>query len=207
MLEARPRNESAEANIIISEEKGFTFLETESISSIVFVKDDEIYKLNARDSVERQLSDFNELRDNLPDFSDRIINSKIISVKHEGKPYTCVIQSLIKGRELKKLKEEELVDALRRNKDFLLALLNYFFTAINDKEKYPDPIGYPSNPEYKNAINLLLEEDTGKILLCDVGLSPHEDTLEKYGARFYESDNVKTYLARMHEFQSFLLSL
>ncbi len=127
--------------------------------------------------------------------------------EYQGETYTCVKQLFFEESELKKLDEKELNEVLIANKDFLLKLLNLFFNAIENKEKYPDIVGYPQNPEYKNIVNLLLDKETGRVLLCDIGLSPHGDTLDKHGASFFDSENVKTYTARMREFKERLLSL
>ena len=133
--------------------------------------------------------------------------TEIVECLYDNKKYTCVIQPIVKGSELKKLSSELLEKAVRENKEFLLELLRYFFENISVKELYPDIVGYPKNPEYANSINLILEQNTGKIILCDVGLSPHEDTLMKYGNIFFESDSVKTYVEKMREFENLLLRL
>lgn len=193
--------------IVISEENGFSKLETEGVSSSVFIKGDRIYKLSKRNSPERLKSDLEKYREELGEFSDRIIESDITLAEFEGETYTSVSQPFIKDSELKKLDEPELLEVFKENKEFLLRLLDFFFEAIEKEEKYPDIVGYQKDPKYRNIINLLLDKETGKILLCDIGFSPHEDTLEKYGTDFFTSDNVQTYVVKMKEFKELLLTL
>lgn len=97
--------------------------------------------------------------------------------------------------------------AFKVNKKFLIKLLEYFFESIEAKEFYPDIVGYPKNQEYFNSINMMLEEKTNKIIFCDIGLSPHEDTLRKFGKDFYSSENVKTYVEKMKKFKDLLINL
>jgi hypothetical protein len=72
---------------------------------------------------------------------------------------------------------------------------------------YPDIVDYPTDPEYYNSINLIVEKVTNKLILCDVGLSPHQDTLAKHGADFYDGDSVRTYVDRMKKFYELLKNL
>lgn len=195
------------SRLVISPEAGFVPLHTESISSKVFVKDGKVFKLNNRNSVERAESDAQVLKTRLVGHEDHLPGSIIVECEYEGVMYTCVVQEVIKGDELKNLAEEQLRKALRENKDFLLELLRYFFESIEAKKLYPDIVGYPKDPEYFNSVNLILEKESNKIILCDVGLSPHQDTLDKNGLDFYDSDNVRTYVAKMRKFQEFLLEL
>jgi hypothetical protein len=194
-------------SVVISENNGFSQLETDGVSGLVFVRDGEIYKLSKRNSVERLTTDLEEYKKRLGIFASRIIQSDIMLATYEGETYACVRQPFIENSELRKLEEKEFIEGLKFNKDFLLVLLDFFFDAIAKQEKYPDIVGYPSNPDYRNIINLLLHKETGQILLCDIGLSPHDDTLKKWGASFYASENVKTYVVRMKEFRQFLLAL
>jgi len=196
-----------EPKIVISEENGFAHLTTEGVSSKVFVKEGNVYKLSNRNSLERQKSDLVTLREELEGYEDRLPNSEITECEFEGEVYTCVIQPMIDGQELKKLDSELLEEVLRNNKDFLLKLLKYFFEAVEARKLYPDIVGYPADPEYFNSINLLLENSSKKVILCDVGLSPHENTLKDKGLDFYDSENVKTYTEKMKKFQEYLLAL
>lgn len=195
------------SRMVVSEEAGFVAFLTESVSSKSFVKEGMIYKLTQRDSAERQHSDLATLEVRMRPYRDHIPDSRITECEYKGEIYTCVVQPLIDGLELKKIPEDELRSVLKANKEFLLFLLDYFFEAITEKELYPDPIGYPDNPEYFNATNLMLEKASGKIILCDVGLTPHEDSLNKYGLDFYNSENVTTYIDRMTKFKAYLLAL
>jgi hypothetical protein len=158
--------------------------------------------------VERAQSDVQTLRERLVGYEDHLPDSNIIECEYEGMTYTCVVQEVIEGEELKKWREsDKLREALKANKDFLLELLKYFFESIESKKLYPDIVGYPKDPEYFNSVNLILERESNKLILCDVGLSPHQDTLAKNGLDFYDSDNVRTYVARMKKFQELLLKL
>ncbi len=66
--------------ISISEDDGFFRLETEGVSRLVFVKGSEIYKLSKRNSLERLISDLEEYKERLQEFSDRIIESDIMFI-------------------------------------------------------------------------------------------------------------------------------
>ncbi|MES2224190.1 MAG: hypothetical protein V4469_04635 [Patescibacteria group bacterium] len=193
--------------LIISAEAGFIPLHTESISSKVFIKDGKVFKLNNRNSVERAESDAQVLKTRLAEYEDHLPDSTIVECEYEGVIYTCVVQEVIEGEELKKLGAEQLREALKENKDFLLELLKYFFESIEAKKLYPDIVGYPKDPEYFNSVNLILEKESNKVILCDVGLSPHQDTLDKNGLDFYDSENVRIYVAKMRKFQELLLEL
>lgn len=193
--------------LIISEENGFIPLQTEGISSKVFSKDGKVFKLSSRNSLERQRSDLQSLRDNLEGYEDNLPSSEVVECEYEGTIYTCVVQPMIEGSELKKLDQQDLEESLRTNKDFILKLLKYFFEAIDAKELYPDIVGYPKDPEYFNSINLILENASNRVVLCDVGLSPHEDTLKDKGLDFYDSQNVRIYVEKMRKFQQFMLAL
>ncbi len=193
----------------ISVDQGYVELQTEGVSSKVFVKDGKIFKLNNRNSFERQKSDLDALRSNLAEYQDHIPNSEVVECEYDGGMYTCVIQPVIEGDVFKGLEKTKLDEALKieGNRKFLLKLLEYFFKAVESQKLYPDPVGYPVDPEYFNSINLILERSTNIIKLCDVGLSPHEDTLARHGASFFDGENVKTYLTKMKAFEAHLLSL
>lgn len=200
-------SESVERNpqiIEVSIASGFEPLSTESISSKVFVKDGRVFKLNSRNSFERAQSDLETLKSKLSGFEDHLPDTDINQAIYEGGDYTCISQPLIEGEEVKDIEKEKLLEVLRLNKSFLIRLLDYFFEAIEAKELYPDIVGYPADPEYYNSINLIVEKVTNKLMLCDVGLSPHQDTLAKHGADFYDGDNVRTYVDRMKKFYELL---
>ena len=195
----------------VNEKAGFEELETDSVSSKVFRLYNSLYKLNDRNSLRRQRSDLQALSTRLAAFSDHIVPSRTTLAEYDGKQYTCVIQPRIEGQELKNLKQEEVLALLRKrsveNRTFVGALLEYFFDAIEKRELYPDIVGNPEDPDFFNSVNLLAEDETGRIMLCDIGLSPHEDTLRKHGKDFYKSDNVKTYMKKMREFQELLKTI
>lgn len=191
----------------ISEKTGFTKLHTESVSSKVFVKDGYIFKLNSRNSINRAYSDFETLKNKLVGFENHLPETEIFEAMHEDTRYTCISQPKIEGKEIKMLEKDELLKALTNNKNFLVKLLEYFFSAIENCELYPDIVGYPTNPEYCNSINLMLDSNTQKLILCDVGLSPHEDTLIKNGLHFYEGENVRVYVEKMRKFEELVKGL
>lgn len=193
--------------IEISLDRGFLLVSTESVSSKVFVKDRRIFKLNSRNSVERARADLNILKSKLQGFEDHLPVTEVTKAVLEDVEYTCISQSLVEGEEIKKLDQERLLEVLKLNRDFLIKLLEYFFEAIEARELYPDIVGYPADPEYYNAINLIVEKFTSKLILCDVGLSPHEDTLVKHGLDFYDGDNVKIYVEKMSKFYELLKGL
>ncbi|MDO8514382.1 MAG: hypothetical protein Q7S50_02445 [bacterium] len=203
--------EEQEQSLNISEEMGYVLFPTESISSKVFVKEDMMYKLNGRMSLKRQRSDLATLTRKLSEFANRIPESRIVPSLYRRVSYCCVIQPKIHGERLKDIGREGVLALLQdpdtQNHAFVSKLLNYFFTAIEHRELYPDIVGYPANPDFFNSINLMADEKTRKMMLCDVGLSPHEDTVSRYGADFYKGENVRTYVAKMREFQSLLRSL
>jgi hypothetical protein len=193
--------------LVISDEAGFSPLSTESVSSKVFLKDGHVYKLTSRNSVERLSADVRMLMERLSKYPGHIPPSTVGTANYLNEPYTYVCQAVVDGAVLKSLDPAVLEAALRSNKDFLLELLAYFFESIEAKQLYPDPIGYPKDPDYTNSINLMLEKGTGKVILCDVGLSPHEDTLRNYGIGFFDEENVATYVAKMQKFEEVLRAL
>ena len=190
--------------ISISEEDGYLEKTTEGVSSLLFTKDNKIFKINKRLTLERQTSDLIRLKKELCEFIEHIPYSEVDMCTHRGEAYTCVIQPVIKGKEIKYLPRLGVEEALKKNKEFILKLLDFFFSSIKNKDLYPDIVGFPNDPSFFNSLNLILEEETGKIILCDVNLSPHEDTIKKYGQSFYDSDNVKIYLEKMSEISQFL---
>lgn len=193
--------------VVISEQDGYVPVQTEGVSSKVFLKDGKIYKLNIRLSVERQTSDLYTLKEHFSEFAQHIPDSEVHTFLYDGVAYTGVVQPLIVGKELKKLPREVVEVALRNNKEFVEALLQYFFSAIEKRELYPDIVGFPADPDFFNSVNLMLEEETGRIVLCDVNLSPHEDTLQKHGKAFYDGENVTAYVAKMKTFKGILEKL
>jgi hypothetical protein len=205
------RAEDVPRRISISKKNGFQKIHTESISSTVFTRDGMIYKLSQRNSPIRAQRDYETLHEQFAEHEDHIPTSEICEAEYEGQVYTCVVQNTIqKGATLKDLNHTERMQALQNNKEFLLALMSYFFECIENKTLYPDPIGHPADQSWHNSTNLMLDRKTGKIMLCDVGLSCHEDTVLKYDGDFYASPNAKTYmenLPKMQEFVDILLSL
>lgn len=200
-------NEDNLPHIEISTESGFVLFNTESFSSKVFTRDGRIFKLNDRCSVKRAKSDLDILKSKLEGYEDRLPESQVGTAIYGGRLYTCVSQPMICGREVKKLDDDQLTEVLRFNKGFLIKLLDFFFASIDARELYPDIVGCPNGHDHYNSVNLILDESTNKLLLCDVGLSPHEDTLIKNGLDFYSSENVKVYVEKMTKLYNLLNSL
>lgn len=203
--------ESEVQPIQISADLGYVPYPTEGVSSKVFLRNDTIYKLNNRNSLQRQRYDLSSIQQTFAEYLDHIPRSKVVPATLEGSLHACVIQPRIHGKELKKIGRDGVIKLLQgnphNNKTFISKLLDTFFNAIELRQLYPDIVGYPSNPDFFNAVNLLAEDSTGKIMFCDVGLSPHEDTLKKYGRAFYDSENVRTYVEKMREFEARLHSI
>jgi len=196
--------------LIISTSNGFAELPTESVSSKVFVRDGSIYNINRRNSYARQASDLKSLQARLHKFSAHIPASAVVECCYENELYTAVVQPLIRGKEIKKL-DRSVIHPMLANKEsanraFVLELLGFFFNSIEERELYPDIVGYPVDPSFYNSVNLILEEKTGRLILCDVGLSPHEDTLRNRGKTFFESDDLKKYVRHMEEFHCLLVN-
>ena len=198
--------------LCISPENGFCELQTDSVSSKVLVKDGFIYKINDRNSLARQKSDLKVLHERLAGFSSHLPASDVIQSHYSGKTYTTVVQRRIRGREIKKMDRTEISLLLSArptsaNRAFMIQLLGYFFASMQNRKLYPDIVGCPSDPSFFNSVNLMLDDDTGLLMLCDVGLSPHEDTLHRHGLAFYDGENVQKYVRHMQEFQEMLLRM
>ena len=144
----------------------------------------------------------------MADHLEHLPKTEIVSCFYEEQEQTCVIQLYLQGTKLKKLGREKILTHLKNetlgNKLLLLTLLTYFFNAIEEVELYPDLVGQADDPHFFNSVNLILDELTGKIILCDVGLSTHEDTLARHGENFYQSENVARYIREMKFFHQLL---
>lgn len=186
--------------LIIHENDGFIELPTKSVSSKVFVKDGRIYKINRRNSPTRAISDWTTLQAELSHFSEHIPETVIATCEYAGETYTCVEQPLLEGTELSLHAPEKIREIMAhgRNRIFLEKLLSYFFSSIESKRLYPDLVGNPADPHLFNSVNLMVT-DNGLLMLCDVGLSPHEDTVSKHGDSFYDSENVRLYIQRIKD--------
>ena len=184
----------------IHPDNGFEEIPTKSISSKVFKKEGKVYKINKRNSFERALSDWNTIQSELSEFSKHIPETKISTCLYQNEEYTCIKQDLINGKELFLFTPEEINSIFKKkvNREFIKKLATYFFDSIKSKNLYPDIVGNPSDPHILNSVNLIVDE-SGHLILCDVGLSPHEDTLSKQGEAFFESDNVKLYVKRIED--------
>ena len=198
--------------LCISPENGFCELQTDSVSSKVLVKDGFIYKINDRNSLARQQSDLKTLHERLAEFSSHLPATEVIESHYGGKTCTTVVQRRIHGREIKKVDRPEISRLLSAransaNRAFVVELLKYFFASMQSRELYPDIVGCPSDPSFFNSVNLMLDDDTGLLMLCDVGLSPHEDSLNRHGLAFYDGENVKRYIGHMQEFEEMLLRM
>jgi hypothetical protein len=138
--------------LIISPKDGFTELPTESVSSKVLVRDGLIYKINRRNSHARQASDLKSLQERLEKFAAHIPASEVVECCYENELYTAVVQPLIRGKEIKKL-NRSVIDQMFGNKEpanraFVLELLAFFFHSIEERELYPDIVGYPVDPSF-----------------------------------------------------------
>jgi hypothetical protein len=184
----------------IGPESGFEEMPTKSISSKVFRKTDKIYKINKRNSYERALSDWQTINTELAEFLQHIPHSEIGMCVHDGEQYTCISQEIIPGKELSLHSPDEIHQIFKvdQNRLFVKKLISYFFEAIQSKKLYPDIVGNPTDPHLFNSINLIVNE-RGLVILCDVGLGPHENTMLVHGDSFFESENVKLYLKRISD--------
>lgn len=90
---------------------------------------------------------------------------------------------------------------------FLRIMISIFLDRAKLRRLYPDLVGNPENQSIENAINLIIETESPNgrgLVLCDVGLSPHEDTLREYGENFFDSDNLTLYREKMLELLSII---
>ncbi len=198
--------------IEISTRNGFTQFECNSgVSSEVFCKDGELYKLTVRNSVKRIKNDYVEFQRELAalGFRDRLQESEIFLCTNSlGKEVTCVKQQIILGKTIADIGKQGLSIYLSENPReiiFLKSLIKYFHQQIKLRQLYPDLVGNPTNQSLWNSINLMV--DSKGIIICDIGLSPHEVTLDKFGEDFFNSKNVLHYKEKMTEALVFLSSL
>ncbi|MCD4694241.1 hypothetical protein K8R62_02685 [bacterium] len=186
----------------ISLEKGFSPMNCENgISSFVFEKDDYVFKINKRNSFQRSKSDYQKLQNICRDFPNKVAESSLFECVYNKEKYVCIKQKKINAPTIKQVGELVFINFLKSNRKelfFLNKLINEFFSSIEKKELYLDIVGNPSDQSIFNSMNILLHPEKG-LTLCDIGLSPHEDTLRRYGLEFYKSDNVKHYLEKMKE--------
>lgn len=194
----------------ISEENGFIPFECDNgVSSVIFKKDKHVYKINKRNSLERAKSDYKEYLKILQKFPEKLQKSDFFKCEYDGEVCTCIKQEILNGLTLKELGLKDLTDFLKNNPKeivFLDVLINEFFKRIESMDLYPDLIGNPDNQSLENSINMLLTPERG-LVICDVGMSPHEDTLKKHGLGFYASGNVGHYTKKMRESLEFLLKI
>lgn len=189
----------------ISEQNGFDVFNCDNgVSSDVFTKDDGyIYKVSARNSLQRALSDYEYLTWIFGglEFRHRLQDSEIFECSYGGKLAVCVKQKIIKGRTVAEVGKEQLGLFLKEKPDdllFLRLMICIFLNRLRLKRLYPDLVGNPQNQSLFNSINLMLSEQ-GSLILCDVGLSPHEQTLRENGEAFFDSQNVKHYEQKMQK--------
>lgn len=191
----------------ISKKDGFILFDCDrGVSSMVFKKGRYIYKINNRNSLARAKSDYKEYRSICQEFPDKIEKSSFFQCCYKNKKYTCVKQRIIIGKTLKEVNKRDVVSFLKNNpRDilFLKTIINEFFDRIREKKLYPDLVGNPSNQALLNSINVIFSLKRG-LVVCDVGLSPHEDTLLRYGEGFYASENVGNYVKKMKKALLFL---
>lgn len=196
----------------VSTNNSFEIFDCEKgISSEVFKKDNHVYKINNRNSLARTIHDYSELKEILSGigFEDKLQESEIFSCECNGQAAICVKQQIIDGKTISRLGKNALVNYLQSRPQevvFLKNLIGIFFTRVNTRQLYPDLVGNPADQSLWNSINLMVDDVRG-IIICDVGLSPHEKTLTEKGQIFFESDNVRHYVQKMEESLDFLNSL
>lgn len=195
--------------ITISRRSGFTLFACDNgISSTVFEKNGYVYKITTRNSVQRAQSDYDDLVHTFTQagWGDKLQSSVISACTYERKKYTCVKQKIIVGTTFARMGKQAVMDYLKkhpRERQFLHFMIDLFIARITAKLLYPDSVGNPHDQSMWNSINMIIEEKRG-IVLCDVGLSPREKTLQENGLQFYESDNVKHYNSKMNEALQYL---
>lgn len=188
----------------ISQQKGFNVFDCDGgISSSVFEKDGYLYKINTRNSLQRALSDYEELKRIFESlgFKYKLQESEIFECVRDGIVAVCVKQKILDGRTIARVGKEQFELFLRKNpKDlyFLKLIISVFFTRLKLKRLYPDLVGNPHDQSLFNSINLMVQQPDG-LILCDVGLSPHEETLKAAGEDFFASANVRHYWHKMTE--------
>ncbi len=186
----------------ISESNGFEhFCCDNGIGSKIFIKNDYVYKVCERNSLERVRSDYKEYRKICGEHVDKLQESYFTECLYGSKVYACIKQKRINGKTLNQLGREGLILLLKSNpaeKRFLRHLIEEFFGRTKNKFLYPDLVGNPDDQSIYNSVNIILEPRRG-LVICDIGLSPHEDTLKKHSVNFYDSKNVKHYIEKMRE--------
>lgn len=188
---------------VIAPEFGYVPLEGENgISSKVYEKDGNVFKPTGRNPLQRALSDYAEwvkIADLLR-MGHKVQPSEIFSSEDsEGNSVVCVKQSKIKGQTLRDFGKEALSSYLKENPServFLRFLIDVFSLRVDLYMFYPDLVGNPGDQSLWNSINLMIDPDRG-IVVCDVGLSPHEDTLNSHGKAFLRSSNVTGYVEQV----------
>lgn len=188
----------------ISEQTGFHVFNCDNgVSSDVFEKDGYLYKANTRNSLRRANSDYEELMRLFVGlgFKNKLQSSEIFECMRDGIVAVCVRQKIIEGHTIAQVGKERFELFLRNNpKDlyFLKLMISTFLVRLQLKKLYPDLVGNPQDQSLFNSINLMLQQRDG-LILCDVGLSPHEETLRENGEAFFDSQNVKHYEQKMKE--------
>jgi hypothetical protein len=181
----------------------YAVVPTGSRSSIVLARGDEILKLTQRNPLGRLVADYETLLDRLSDFPDRVLPSWFGETVYGGEKYAVVAQRRFDGTTLvhhssgslnifyQEVWENQRTGA--ENSRFVLALIDWLLEATGSGCLYPDPVGCPENPILGHSQNLLVAKEDMRLVLCDVGLSPHADTAARDGAAFYDGNNVLRY--------------
>jgi len=164
--------------------------------SVVFLKEGEICKLTMRNSLERLQSDYKRLLTRMKGFEEYFPKTRIVSSTYQDTKHACVVQPFIEGVHVADLSEAEYKRVIDANRPFLLALLEFFFESLEKRELYPDMTGWSEDQSFRNCVNMKLMPE-GKLMMVDIGLSPHEDTLIEHGQSFYDSENVAHYREKM----------
>jgi hypothetical protein len=175
---------------------------TDTDSSIVLLRGNEMLKLTKRNPIGRLIADYEALLGRLRDFPDRVLTSWFGETVYEGEKYAVVAQRRFPGVHLHCHSvgwESAFGDVWKNpktgaeNARFALALIDWLLDATQSGELYPDPVGFPEDSNLNQSRNLLVAREDMRLVLCDVGLSPHADTAARDGAAFYDGNNVLRY--------------
>lgn len=160
-------------------------------------------KCTTRNSFVRAVSDLEFYATG--DFKQIIVPTEIYNFSNA----VVFVQDRIYGKTLYATDNNELYEILRTNQKIhsqLILLLKSLIFHFDRKELFPDPVGYPTTNELTDSINLFLVESNGETLLklCDVGRSPHEDTVKRLGESFYIEPRFLAYRKKMEDALSML---
>lgn len=183
----------------ISIKTGFEIFDCNAgISSEVWRKNNYIYKVTTRNSIARLSNDYKMLKEILGElwYADKLQESEIFEcINPDWKNAACVKQKIINWKTIASIGKKDFEIYLKNNPKeiiFLKKMVELFHIRVKSNELYPDLVWNPEDQSIRNSINLVIEKKRW-IIICDVGLSPAEDTLKKFWKKFYKSDNVTYY--------------